>query len=164
MTQTKNDKPAPWWQWPVCIVASVLVFSLTLAVLCAVVAALRFPFFNPFHVTDDVLKTLIAGLATVVGASVVGGCAMFTTYSIITKIEKMKLDTQDNLEKRRIKFQGESELQRQHMELYKAIHAERMAASKELMEMAGSIWHKTFLGVSSGIQNDKRREAIDAIY
>ena len=135
MAHRETDNKLPWWQRSICIAASVLVFALTLAVLCAVVAALRFPFFNPFDVTDDVLKILISGLATVIGACVVGGCAMFTTYSITKKIEEMKLEAQRAMEDERMAFQKESELQKQRMEIYKVLYLERVAAVKDITSL-----------------------------
>lgn len=136
----------PWWYHPLVFVAAVLILTL----LCAIVAVLRLPFFNPFRVTDDVLKTLITGLATVIAGCVVGGCALFTAKTITAKIEDAKIEAQNELEKQRMAYQEklelgrlasqrDSEIQKQKIELYKTLYNTRIEAVKHLSEELGKL-------------------------
>ena len=77
-------------------------------------------------------------------------------------LEKQRLEFQEALETERMAFQRESELQKQHMELYKTLFTERLNASKELSRLCFAAYDP--IVTSFETWTDDQREEVKVKY
>lgn len=138
-TEEKLSKVSPWWHWVLYLMLGIVGILFVFVVVCAVVAILMPPQSNPFRVTDDILKTLITGLATIIGASTIGGFGMLTAQRITAKIEDVKSKAQAKLEMDKLAYQRESELFKQKTELYKTLYNTRIESAKSVSDVASEV-------------------------